>query len=209
MTEVKRTRQRRSAEEARRQILDVAERRLAEAGPDGVRLQEIAAELGVSHPAILHHFGSREGLLRAVVDRAVRALEVELVGAFAGASDERPDGAALLNRVFQTLSERGHARLLAWLILSGQTALDVPAARANWKIIADAVHRARIESAREGAEPSYEDTLFTIVLASLAMFAEAVVGPVTFDMAGLGADREAEARFRQWLARLLTAHLSA
>ncbi|MBV1885644.1 MAG: TetR family transcriptional regulator, partial [Parvibaculaceae bacterium] len=47
---------RRTAEEARRLILDAAEKRLAEQGPEGIRLQDIAKDIGVSHPAILHHF---------------------------------------------------------------------------------------------------------------------------------------------------------
>ena len=52
---------RRTAEEARRLILDAAEKRLAQQGPEGLRLQDIARDIGISHPAILHHFESREG----------------------------------------------------------------------------------------------------------------------------------------------------
>ena len=60
-------RTRRSAPEARRAILEAAEKRLREGGPEAVRLQDLARDLGVSHPAILHHFGSREKLIRAVM----------------------------------------------------------------------------------------------------------------------------------------------
>src|SRR5262249_22912893 len=69
MSASKRTR--RTAEGARREILDAAEKRLRELGPDGVRLQQIASDVGVSHPAILHHFESFEGLIQQVVQRAV------------------------------------------------------------------------------------------------------------------------------------------
>ncbi|MDO9127858.1 MAG: helix-turn-helix domain-containing protein, partial [Parvibaculum sp.] len=61
---------RRTAEEARRLILDAAEERLAKQGPEGLRLQDIARDVGISHPAILHHFESREGLVRALIARA-------------------------------------------------------------------------------------------------------------------------------------------
>ena len=54
---------RRTAEEAKMMILDAAERRLRELGPAGIKLQELAADVGVSHPAILHHFGSRDRLV--------------------------------------------------------------------------------------------------------------------------------------------------
>ncbi len=58
---------RRNLAETRGAILDAAERRLIDGGPDAVRLEKIAADAGVSHPAILHHFGSREGLVEAIV----------------------------------------------------------------------------------------------------------------------------------------------
>ena len=72
---------RRTAEEARRLILDAAEERLARQGPEGLRLQDIARDVGISHPAILHHFESREGLVRALVGRANRQLRDTLLSA--------------------------------------------------------------------------------------------------------------------------------
>src|SRR5690606_21428412 len=65
---------RRPAEEARRLILDAAEVRLAAQGPEGIRLQDIARDVGISHPAILHHFESREGLVRALIARTSKQL---------------------------------------------------------------------------------------------------------------------------------------
>ena len=54
-------RRRLPADEAKTRILEAAQKRLTEGGPDAIRLQDLAADLGISHPAILHHFGSREG----------------------------------------------------------------------------------------------------------------------------------------------------
>src|SRR5689334_19709953 len=102
----------------REKILEAAERHFAESGPAGIRLQEIAADVGVSHPAILHHFKSRAGLVEAVVERAVAKLQDDLVRAFAEAAGQpAPDGAAMLERVFETMADQGQARLLAWLLL--------------------------------------------------------------------------------------------
>ena len=64
-TRIKRIR--RTPEEARRLILEAAQARIASTGPDGLRLQDIAADAGLSHPTILHHFGNREGLVRELV----------------------------------------------------------------------------------------------------------------------------------------------
>src|SRR5215469_16716839 len=106
---------------ARDAILEAAERRLREAGPGAIRLQDVAAEVGVSHPAVLHHFGSREGLVRAVVSRAIAKLQDDLASALAAQFERgRPDGADLFERVFAVLFDEGHARLLAWLLLSGE-----------------------------------------------------------------------------------------
>src|SRR5262245_5867907 len=121
---MKARRQRRTAEEARRIILEAAERRLRERGPAGIRLQDIAAEVGVSHPAVLHHFGSRELLIEAVVHQTIRGLEEELVAAFDSSRGAAPDPVTLLDRVSKTLGDRGQARLLAWLVLSGSEPLQ-------------------------------------------------------------------------------------
>jgi len=113
------TRQRRSAETAQLEILDAAERRLTDEGPAALRLQDVARDVGVSHPAILHHFGSRELLVNAVVDRAMRRLETSLMESFRASGPTPPDGAAMIERVFAMLADGGQARLMAWLLLSG------------------------------------------------------------------------------------------
>ena len=56
-----------SGEEARARILDAAGEQLRISGPSGLRLDPIAEELGVSRQALLHHFGTRDGLIAAVV----------------------------------------------------------------------------------------------------------------------------------------------
>ena len=65
---------RRTPEEARALILRAARERLSRTGPEGLRLQDIAADAGISHPSILHHFGNREGLVRALTREAAEEL---------------------------------------------------------------------------------------------------------------------------------------
>src|ERR1700731_2817807 len=104
-------RPRRTPEEARRLILSAAQELLADTGPKGLRLQEIAAAAGVSHPLILHHFGSREGLVRALTQGAAGELRDKLVAAMA-TSDYSVE--EQLDRVFNAFRD-GLAQRLAWL----------------------------------------------------------------------------------------------
>src|SRR5215469_7709221 len=104
-------RRRRTPEEARRLILETAQDLIATTGPEGLRLQDIAAGAGISHSLILHHFGNREGLVRALTRQAVAELRDKLVAAMASgeASVEQQ-----LDRVFDAFRD-GLAPRLAWL----------------------------------------------------------------------------------------------
>jgi AcrR family transcriptional regulator len=192
---------RRTAEAARREILDATERRLAELGPDGIRLQQIASDVGVSHPAILHHFGSREGLIAAVARRAVESLETDIITAISRATESgEPAALQVIEQAHRVLVEKGHARVLAWLMLSGHGIEPGGRVRA----VAEVVHRRRREvPAEEDAE--FEDTVFRILLVALAMFGEAVAGPQMRASAGISGDRATSRRFLSWLAGLITA----
>lgn len=55
--------------ETRERIVDVAVRFIARHGARGTSLADIAAEAGVSQTGLLYHFGSKEALLNAVLDR--------------------------------------------------------------------------------------------------------------------------------------------
>jgi AcrR family transcriptional regulator len=201
---------RRPAEEARREILDAAERRLVEEGPSALRLQDVAADIGSSHPAVLHHFGSREGLVQAVIDRAVHALQADLVESISTTADAGhiPDGAELIERVYETLSERGHARLIAWLLLSGFEPIDTPDARGAWAMISEATHALRLAKGRGKKKPTLEDTRFTIALSALVVFSFSIAGSSTLRVAGFPDDPKTQKRFRQWFASLLARHLA-
>jgi AcrR family transcriptional regulator len=203
-----RPRRRRTADAARKEILQAAEQRLSQSGPTGLRLQDVAADVGISHPAILHHFGSREGLVQAVIARAIIGLQEDLVRSLSETQlGDRPDSAALFERVFETLFDRGHGRLMAWLLLSGYDPFN-ETARSNWEQIGKVSHALRLQRVKKGRrKPAYEDTLFAIVLSALALFGQSIAGRSTFRVAGLAVDPATERRFRKWLAALLAKHM--
>jgi AcrR family transcriptional regulator len=58
--------------ERRRQLLDALFDEFAAGGVGDRSLREVAAAVGTSHRMLLHHFGSREDLLIAIVEEAER-----------------------------------------------------------------------------------------------------------------------------------------
>lgn len=55
--------------DARERILDACERTIAESGLRGFRMTAVAREAGVSIGLLSYHFGDRDGLLQAALDR--------------------------------------------------------------------------------------------------------------------------------------------
>jgi AcrR family transcriptional regulator len=198
---------RRSAEEAQRLILDAAEKRLREGGPEAIRLQEIARDLGISHPAILHHFASRDGLTQALERRAMQRLEAELVEALSSQPAGGDTAVAIIERAFATLGDAGHARMLAWRVLQSAPAqpnVDQTLLRA----LADLLHARRAEAASaEGrASPSPRDTEFVVRLAAAALLGDGIFAPFLDASFGRANDPARQRRFREWFARLLAEH---
>ncbi|MFO0710146.1 MAG: TetR/AcrR family transcriptional regulator [Sandaracinus sp.] len=195
---------RRTAEDARSAILDAASRRIAEVGAAGLRLQDVAREVGVSHPTILHHFGSREGLVAAVVHRAVDALHGNLLEEIAkGRKGEEPI-VDMLEAAARVLGPMGHARVVAWLSLGGE--VDDTRGSESVERVARAAHELRRVHRGEDTPP-YEDTSFVIQLAALALFGEVVVGPMLLPREDERARARRGKRFRAWLAGVIQHHL--
>lgn len=205
MKKARAPRVRRTAEDARAAILDAAEKRLIEAGPAGIRLQEVAADVGVSHPTVLHHFGSREGLVDAVVERNAGALQRDLLAEIAKSPVGTEPVVHMLESVARVLGPRHHARIVAWLALEGH-AMPGPT---GFETVARAAHALRTTRLAERGKkaPDYEDTYFIVLLAGFSLFADAIAGPF-FRGEGKGPKAaQTSARFRAWLAPLIREQL--
>src|SRR5579885_3136682 len=59
-------------ERRRQELLDALVAAFAAGGIGGRSLRDVAAEVGTSHRMLLHHFGSREELLLAIVEEVER-----------------------------------------------------------------------------------------------------------------------------------------
>jgi AcrR family transcriptional regulator len=187
---------------ARELILDATEKRLIVAGPSGIRLQEVAADAGVSHPTVLHHFGSREQLVQAVIARSLQAINATLVEAIGSSSGDGKQMEAMFESVARAFEKTGHGRVIMWLALEGQR---IDGADVRLSDVVGATHALRLTRKKKGASATREDTARTVTLATLALVGGTVLGPMILESAGLTGPHAAS-DFRAWLARLLIAH---
>jgi TetR/AcrR family transcriptional regulator, repressor for neighboring sulfatase len=194
-------RRRRTPEEARRLILETAQALIASTGPEGLRLQDIAAAAGISHPLILHHFGSREGLVRALTRQAAAELRDKLVAAMAS-SDYSIE--QQLDRVFDAFRD-GLAQRLAWLTTVNRDG-RAEETQMIMRDIATSLHTRRLATSPPGVAIERSDTDFLVYLVATAAFGDALFGARLRCSAGLPVTSETDRRFRFWLAALIRAH---
>ncbi len=188
-------------------------------GPDGLRLQAIAADLGITHSSVLHHFGSRDGLLDALSVDAFQGLERDLKQFFETPPKEN-QATDLFDQISQILGERGHARLLAWQLLSGRGPSDSDSDEGPSAVgedegdapatglldrLAQTVHVLRTERARSqgGGTPELDETRRLVVWTACTVFAEAFAGDLMMYSAGLGRDPASRKQFRDSVAKAI------
>jgi AcrR family transcriptional regulator len=82
---------RRTSEDAKSEIREAALGLFLQHGYDGTSLEEVAEQVGVTRPAVLYHFGSKEAMLLSVVDPGFEAVEAVV-------ADFERDGAGLVDQ---------------------------------------------------------------------------------------------------------------
>jgi AcrR family transcriptional regulator len=111
-------RKRRTPEEARTAILDAAEALVLESGAQALRLRAIAEKVGVSHPAVLHHFASLDDVLAALHRRLSLRIRDDVLARLAAGNTKSPVEAA--QAALAELGDRDRGRLIAWLVAEGK-----------------------------------------------------------------------------------------
>ena len=107
-----------SESDTKEQILDAAEQIFGAKGFAGTSLRDITRKAGVNLAAVNYHFGSKEGLLRAVLDRRISPVNQKrlklLAQVEATAGEEPPSVEAILEayispslHLFGSLGKRG------------------------------------------------------------------------------------------------------
>ena len=199
----KQKRIRRRPEEAKSLILDAAEASLkAGGGPAALRLQDVARAAGVSHPTILHHFGSREGLVRALNLRSLEALTAGVIERM----QEARSGDEGIKRTFEAYRD-GLAQRTMWLLQS-QAQMPREANVTMFEDIVQGLHVIRQRYALPGHVPDIEDTRSVVHLTTIAAFGDALIGPRLRSASG-GSEEARRERFIKWFANLLDMYFDA
>ncbi len=192
---------RRKPEEARTTILDAAEKLLLEQGLSGLKLAKVAQAVGISHPGVLHHFGSADGLLEAVHQRISLSLRQSILEAIA--NPEADPGSNQIGQVLEKLGDHRTGQLLACLVAAGLDPFP-PIEEKGMKQVIERVHASVEESGK-----SYEETEFAVQLALLAMIGDAILGQnvrARMDVPDVDA---AATQFRHKLQQLLVNQLNS
>ncbi len=194
---------RRSAAQARALILSSAQTRLADVGPEGLQIKEIAAIAGVTHSTILHHFGSAEGLRTALAEQMVEKLLGDILAVMDQRETMDPGDHTILFRVFEVLSDDGNARLLAWSMLKGT---NLEQGQDTLKGLFDQLLVGVVDAVKASAgDMVVKDSVaerqarFIIYLVASTAVGDGIAGGYLAQLVGLDSD-DATSGFRDWFA---------
>jgi len=124
-------------------ILDSAQELFAKRGPGAVSVRQVAAQAGVSHAIVHRYFGSKDDLIRAVLDR----IDTRRAATAREAASLRDVYQALLPTV---LAQRDHSMMLVRSAMEGKEYVPL-AERITTTTAMVALAR---KTAASGAEPS-------------------------------------------------------
>ncbi|MFK7916003.1 MAG: TetR/AcrR family transcriptional regulator [Pseudomonadales bacterium] len=200
-----RKRIRRTAADAKALILETAARRLKAQGLDGLNLTGVAEDAGISHATIIHHFGGSEDMRRALVTHMTASLLTDVVTAL---QQEVPP-VELCQSLVQTITENGHARLLAWLAVDSGTPMASPSEdvqtlfAAVIQTVADDLHSPHAEPGKMSppCPEELERARNIVLLIASTAIGLGISGDSLTELLGMStADRTA---FPSWLATLV------
>lgn len=98
---------------------------LIDEGPSAVTLKAVAAQIGRTHANLLHHFGSAQGLQKALIGRLAAGITATIRDAVLQSRIDQQGPAEIVRLTFDAFDQGGAGALATWMILTGnKDALD-------------------------------------------------------------------------------------
>jgi AcrR family transcriptional regulator len=180
---------------SRELVLDAAERVMAEDGFEAATLARVVAESGIPMSSVYHYYGSKDGILLAVMERGAERFFADLPD-----PDQRMGPAARhLTQIVATVVEtlERHPRFLRLLIVF---ALQPPQGESDVDAVVGRVREMALVRLRKQLSLAFGDDPRSAAIAQLARFALAA-----FDGAFIAARTDPDATLEQMLKPLPTA----
>ncbi len=187
-------RKRRTAEESRSLILEVAARRLRDYGMEGLNITGVADEAGISHATLIHHFGSTAGMREALAEK----MTLDLISDLVSALGENVPPSELIGNVFDALAAGGHAKLIAWRAVDAGDG----SAQRDLSDVASLFERLLATSAEVLQPDTQEELRRMIYFVAVAAIGHGLAGDTLSRMLGMNAE-ERDA-FPAWLSKRLS-----
>ncbi|MEI6450504.1 MAG: TetR/AcrR family transcriptional regulator [Actinomycetes bacterium] len=159
-------------------ILRSASDLIAEKGPDGVTLREVAARVGVTTTTLHYYFGSKDGLMAAVRAAALEALSAALTAAGAGDAPAAEQLRAVGRAFVGWTHEAPHRYTLVFAVTSAGAAGTVE--HSDARHILRARLREILEFGRRRGELTFDDAELQASLALCWLAGVAVVASARF-----------------------------
>jgi AcrR family transcriptional regulator len=186
-----------SPEQAQKAILDAAEGLMVEVGPAGLRISAVAKKAGMAHPNIIHHFGSRDGLINALAERVGERATSRITDAIKAATNAAPeDRVSAMTHVLDSAYPGDEGRAAVWLHLSGADS----SLKSNMERIVELSHSLRQSI---DVDANLDNTNRLVMLVTLALVGEVVSGQGIKGALGFGNDDDSRAHFRRLLSEIL------
>ena len=201
-------RRRRDPAVAREELLDAAEQVFREFHPDQVGLVDVAREAGVSHALVTHYFGTYDGLVRATLERRVKALRARVLSRLreTGAVDRPRE---LLDLLFDALDDPVHLRLLKWLV-AGERVADAQAFALGDHGLQTIAYEVAAELVGAPLSSKLVDTIeLALLVAVSAAFGYATSKYALANALGRSVSRDLDLEVRRTLAAMVQAHMRA
>jgi AcrR family transcriptional regulator len=177
---------------SRELVLDAAERVMAEDGFEAATLARVVEESGIPMSSVYHYFGSKEGILSAVMERGAERFFAALPDPDQRAGSPEEHLAGVVTAVADALER--HPSFLRLLVVF---AIQPPQTEADVDAVVDRVREMALVRLRRQLAIAYDDDPRARATDRLARFALAV-----FDGAFVASRADAGARLADILAPL-------